>query len=283
MDTGTIDSWSIEVCGIPTASRDDDGDGVINELDQCPGTPLGTTVNEIGCFALVSDNFEINTTSETCPSMNNGTITVSAIEAYTYNTVVNGVAYSFSNTNDLFVENLAPGSYDFCITVEGEDGYQQCFNAVIEEGAIIAGKANVESDKVSIDIFEGTPPFIVLLNGKTVLNTSVPTFSINVNHGDYVEVRTAIDCEGLFLKNIELFDEIIPYPNPTSGIVNLTLPFVKKEVVIEIYNVQSQLISSKRYPVISGKVQLNIEDVSAGVYIVKVLLERPVGLKIVKH
>jgi len=281
-DTGTIDSWSIEVCGIPTASRDDDGDGVINGNDQCPDTPLGTTVNEIGCFALVSNNFEVKATSETCPNTDNGTITVSAIEAYTYNTVINGISYSFSNTSDLLVENLPPGIYDFCVTVEGEDDYEQCFTAVIEEGIIVSGKASVASNKVSIDILEGTPPFNIRLNGKIILNTSAQTFSIDVKHGDVVEVRTAIDCESLFLENIDLLDEIIVYPNPTNGLVEIAIPMAKKRILIEIYNVQSQLISSKIYLVNSGKVQLNLESISTGVYLVRILTDNPVVLKIIK-
>ncbi|MFC1895978.1 OmpA family protein, partial [Thermodesulfobacteriota bacterium] len=32
---------------------DSDGDGVPDNLDQCPGTPKGVTVNDVGCWVLV--------------------------------------------------------------------------------------------------------------------------------------------------------------------------------------------------------------------------------------
>ncbi|MFC1895619.1 OmpA family protein, partial [Thermodesulfobacteriota bacterium] len=32
---------------------DSDGDGVPDSLDQCPGTPKGVTVNDVGCWILV--------------------------------------------------------------------------------------------------------------------------------------------------------------------------------------------------------------------------------------
>ncbi|MGV6845930.1 MAG: reprolysin-like metallopeptidase, partial [Lutibacter sp.] len=47
-DVGTIDSWSIEVCGVPLP--DDDGDGVSNANDLCPNTTAGATVDATGCF-----------------------------------------------------------------------------------------------------------------------------------------------------------------------------------------------------------------------------------------
>jgi len=32
--------------------KDSDGDGVYNDLDQCPGTPFGANVNAAGCWTL---------------------------------------------------------------------------------------------------------------------------------------------------------------------------------------------------------------------------------------
>jgi hypothetical protein len=46
---------------------------------------------------------------------------------------------------------------------------------------------------------------------------------------------------------------------------------------------QSQLISSKTYPVNYGKVQLTIEDKPKGLYLAKVVLNKPVFLKILKQ
>lgn len=37
------------VAVVPPALTDADGDGVIDELDQCPGTPSGSLINNVGC------------------------------------------------------------------------------------------------------------------------------------------------------------------------------------------------------------------------------------------
>jgi len=46
---------------------------------------------------------------------------------------------------------------------------------------------------------------------------------------------------------------------------------------------QSQLISSKIYPVVYGKVQLNIENNLKGLYIVRIITDNPVTLKVIKQ
>ena len=113
--------------------------------------------------------------------------------------------------------------------------------------------------------------------------TSASSFSVAVNHGDLVEVKTAIDCEGVIAKQVDLFETVLAYPNPTKGLVEVSLPISEKEVVIELYNVQSQLISSMTYPVIYGKAQLNLASMPSGIYIVKVQLDKPVILKLIKE
>lgn len=59
---GSCSNWSNE------ASNDLDGDDVTNTLDQCPSTPVGEAVNEVGCAAsqLDSDNDGINDAADLC-------------------------------------------------------------------------------------------------------------------------------------------------------------------------------------------------------------------------
>ncbi|WNH08447.1 endonuclease [Thalassobellus suaedae] len=75
------------------------------------------------------------------------------------------------------------------------------------------------------------------------------------------------------------------YPNPNDGSFSITVPLVEKEVVVELYSIQSQLISRKSYIVNDGIVKMNIQEKPAGLYIVKVHLEsklNDIALKVVK-
>ncbi|MCF8086259.1 MAG: OmpA family protein [Desulfohalobiaceae bacterium] len=50
-----------------TVEKDDDGDGVINSKDNCPGTPSGVQVNAAGC-AVDSDNDGVPDYKDRCPN-----------------------------------------------------------------------------------------------------------------------------------------------------------------------------------------------------------------------
>jgi endonuclease I len=267
--------------GCSESQLDDDNDGVMNDKDLCPNSTIGINVDISGCFKLPSNNFKIETISETCPNKNNGQILITATESFVYDAIINGTNYNFSN-NSLTVENLTPTLYDICIIITSE-GYEQCFKVEIEEGITISGKSTSISGKVSFDIEQGTAPFKVFINDKMTLETHSKTFDIDAKHGDLIEVKTTVACEGLLSKTANFFNEIIAYPNPSNGNFEITLPVEQKEVIIELYNIQSQLISVKTYPVNYGKVHLNIENKPAGIYLVKVNLEEPVLLKIIKE
>ncbi|REE80035.1 putative secreted protein (Por secretion system target) [Lutibacter oceani] len=267
-----------------TSTDDSDGDGVIDTEDLCPNTPLGNEVNTTGCtvFSLAATNFTIEAIGETCPDKNNGQINISAEESLNYTVTIAGKKYDFTNSSSISANDLSPGTYEFCISVVSNN-YEQCYSVVIEEGTIVSGKTSISSKTATVEITEGTAPYNVFVNNKSVFNTYAPEFTIAIKHGDIVEVKTAVSCEGTYSKKINLFEEIVAYPNPTQGIFEIVLPNSKKEVIVEIYNIQSQLISSKTYPVLYGKVQLNLENNPTGLYIAKVYLDDPISLKIVKQ
>jgi len=270
--------------GIGDVSDDDiDGDGILNDIDTCPNTPSGTNVDDTGCpvFTLPSNNFTIETISETCSDKDNGQILITATEIYDYVATVNGSTYNFTN-NSLTVSNLEPGTYTVCITISGET-FEQCYTIIIGEGTTVSGKASVSSKKTNIEMTKGTAPYAVFVNGKKVLQTLSTSFGIDVIHGDLIEVKTDIQCEGVFSQVVNLFDEITAYPNPTTGIFEIALPISLNEIKIEVFSMNSQLISTNTYPVINGKVQLNIESQPVGIYLVKIHLEAPINITIIKE
>lgn len=84
--------------------------------------------------------------------------------------------------------------------------------------------------------------------------------------------------------NTEIF-EVLAYPNPNNGSFSITVPKAEREVVVEVYSVQAQLISRKAYNVTDGIVKMNIQEKLAGLYIVKVNLEskpNSVAFKVIK-
>ncbi|HEY9170329.1 MAG TPA: thrombospondin type 3 repeat-containing protein [Lutibacter sp.] len=278
----TLIGQSVNATGCSQSQLDDDNDGVMNDKDLCPNTTAGTEVNGNGCFFLPSNNFTIESKSETCPDKKNGQILITANKSHSYTATINNASHNFTN-NSLTVSNLAPGTYDVCITVSEDASFKQCYSIVIEIGKTVSGKASVTLNKVSIEIDKGTPPYAVFRNGKEVFETINPSFSVDILHGDFIEVKTANTCEGTFSKAIDLFEGLVAYPNPTTGKFEIGVPILRKEVVVELYTINSQLISKGTYPVIYGKVELSLENQAPAVYLVKVYLETPMTIKIIKQ
>lgn len=264
-----------------SSQLDDDNDGIMNDVDQCPNTPTGLIVNANGCFTLPPNNFTIEVKGETCPDKKNGEIFITPNETYNYRATINNTSHNFTN-NSLTISNLAPGTYEMCITVSEDETFRQCYSIVVEAGKIVSGKASLTSKKASIEIEKGTSPYTIFRNGKELFKTSNPSFSLDVLHGDLIEVKTAKSCEGVFSKMIVLFEGLNVFPNPTDGIFEIALPESLKEVKITLFSTNSQRISAKMYSVVDGKVKLNIENHPAGIYFVKIHLETPLSFKIIK-
>jgi len=264
---------------------DSDGDGILNENDDCPNTEVGAAIDGNGCaiFTLPIDNFIIGAYGESCPGKENGKIEVAAEEAYNYKMTLigNGISITRFFTVGITLGGIKPGTYDVCITVEGEE-FKQCFKLEIAEGFKFSGKSSVSGKTASIEIEKGTAPFKVLINGSEVLETMFNSFEIDVKHGDLLEVKTAIVCEGKLESKINLFKTITSYPNPSKGEFVIAIPSNHKRVMIEIYNTLGQLIEKNEYEVNSGRIIANLSNSPKGIYMVKLYLEEPVTLKLIK-
>ena len=232
---------------------------------------------------LASDNFTVETKGESCLGENNGEINITAKEAFAYQANISGKTYFFIN-NSLNIKNLIPGTYSVSVTIPNEI-FEQQFNITIIKGNTITGKSTITSKTINVEITEGTAPFTVFVDGREQFQTTDSNFSLNLNSGGLLEVVTAKACEGVFSKKIvtsDILETLSAYPNPTSGSFEIEIPTHKNEVKIELYNFSGQLISTKTYPIESGKAQLNLENQASGIYAAKVYLETPEYLKIIK-
>jgi len=238
------------------------------------------TAEEVAKLVLTNTNFAIEVTGESCPNKDNGKIAIEASADLTYNAVVNGNPYSFIN-NVLTLTDLAPGTYDICISI-AEVNMEQCYSVVVPEGAAITAKTVATSDKLQIEIQSGTAPYQVSVNGVYQFETNDSDFDVAVNPGDLLEVTTAKACEGVLSKQITLYDVVTASPNPTSGEFDIYLPTNDSSVAIAIYTAEGKLVSNSNYAIENGKVHLNIANESAGVYLVRVESNPVETIKIIK-
>tara|TARA_B100000809_G_scaffold141837_1_gene139400 strand:- start:34119 stop:38813 length:4695 start_codon:yes stop_codon:yes gene_type:complete len=285
--TDQIYNVTLNVTEVPESEKDDDLDGVKNDVDQCPNSIENAIVNSVGCFDLPVNNFIIEAIGENCLNANNGSISINAGATYNYTLMINGSdTYEFAN--EITIDNLIPGDYSICMTVEGEAAYEQCFNLEVNAAEAIMGSSvqskngNIVTENIVIS--SGTAPYTVSVNGKKMLTTASKNISVNVNHGDEISITTVLTCEGVFSTDVDLMEYFTVYPNPTTDFVQVIIPnVVVAKVMAVVYNSLQQRVSEKEYELIDGKIKISFENMPSGVYFVKLNLKTPVNLKIVKH
>ncbi|WP_147676514.1 BNR-4 repeat-containing protein [Algibacter pacificus] len=225
------------------------------------------------------NNFVIESIGETCAEMNNGKLIIKGIATHDYKVSIDGKDYEFEN--DVTIEGLSPRVYDLCIDVVGED-YKHCYEINIAEAETLSGKINVSKKSAMVSLASGKAPYTIIKNDKKLFETYQSDFLIDVNHGDKILIKSKEACQGKLLKTINLFENIKAYPNPSNGRFELYIPNDIKTINLEVYSIQSQLIISKNIAVNAGKIQLNLADKPNGIYVVKINVNKPVFVKLVK-
>lgn len=226
-----------------------------------------------------SNNFTIKAVGETCQGKNNGKLIINGGAVHDYTVTINGTEYNFNK--EITIEGLSPGMYDFCIDVLGKD-YSHCYEVTIDESGSLSGKISLDKKSASVSLSSGTGPFKVYKNREELFETSQTNFSLDVNHGDVIQIKSQEACQGEMLKTINLLDNIRVYPNPSTGVFELNIPSGIERMELAVYNIHSQLISVRTSKANAGKVELDMADKPNGIYFVKIDSETPKFIKLIK-
>ncbi|MGB5418788.1 alpha-amylase family glycosyl hydrolase [Algibacter sp.] len=255
--------------------NDIDGDGVLNDNDNCSNTPFGATVDVNGCevFTLDANNFALQIISETCRNSNNGSINVSANENLNYliNIVGNSINTSGNFTSNFSVDNLEAGEYKICISVDGQSDYEQCFKITLTEPEDLSVLSKTSNDKKSIQLeMSGSSTYTIIHNDKTFL-TSQSSINLELLAGsNLIRVTGEKDCQGKYEEVIYSGMEMSVFPNPiTHNNLQVYLGDLNSEISsVKMYSILGRHVYSNE----TNKNVLNIDtsNFSKGIYILHV-------------
>ena len=254
--------------------NDLDSDGVLNELDQCPDTQEGAVVNTNGCEILLlpTNNFSVAVTSSTCVGSENGSISISAQnKEYSYTATISGQSSIILNASNNFatsISSLGAGNYDVCFTIAGIDSYNQCFSVTVSEPVPLSTSAKIDLANRSVDLsLKGSTSYNILLNG-AVIKTSTSNLSLELKPGmNYLSISTDLDCQGTYFEEIFVSEDVLAYPNPTDGMLQLYIGGSDNTVTLNVYDINSQNIISKSFEVSSSRViEADISRFKTGIY-----------------
>ena len=261
---------------ITGSAIDQDGDGVLDRDDLCNDTPAGAIVDTNGCevFSLAADTFTVLVTSASCAGMNNGSIALSAKDerySYTYDAGTAGTGVlNAANNYTATLEGLATGSYNICFSVDGQSNYERCYSVSVGEPAPLETNAVVNTSTRTVDLsLRGAKQYQVTLNGKPITteksNITLPLVAGN----NILQVRTDLECQGVYFEEIFVSEEVKVYPNPTSGPLQLYIGGTDRSVTVQVTSLQGSSVMNTTLEVSSRRFgTIDLSNLSSGVYIV---------------
>ena len=255
---------------------DSDGDGVVDAYDECPNTPEGTVVDNKGCkiFSLDPDTFVVETLSNSCIGQTDGEVSVRALNSnYLYLVEFTGSANTLelnnSNSYQSTFTDLATGSYSLCISVVEFPEYRQCYQVKVEEPEELGVLA--VSDRINGLLqlsFSGDGPYTIDLNGEET-KTNNTRITLPLKPGmNRLNVSAKLDCQGSYFEEIFVSENVVVYPNPTEGPVQIYIGGSDKQVSFSVVNLQGQQLQQELVSIPSSRIiEYGLENYSSGVYI----------------
>ena len=261
-----------------------DEDGISDLIDECPNTPKGESVGENGCslLQLPFNNFSISTKDETCTGKSNGRLLIEALEEHDYILEIDGTEHGF--TKGISFETLAPGIYDACLKVKGDENPRQCIEFTINPGQNFRAQTSRHGKEIYVQVQEGTAPYFAKINGKSAGSFATTSFHIPVHPGDTLELFSDVDCEGE-LQVVLPGNALRLLSNPVKEVAEVLLPDTNlSKANVKLYNNSGQLVLSDTYSIEnSSKLKIDTSRIPPGMYHAIISLDRSYSLKLIKR
>ncbi|MEL6484217.1 MAG: T9SS type A sorting domain-containing protein [Bacteroidota bacterium] len=218
---------TVDANGCAESQLDDDNDGVSNTQDDCPNTPQGRIVDARGCIlaALPSDTYIIRVTSTSCIGAEQGIIRVQSQESYLHPYTLTSPSENVTGTfeNEMQFEDLAPGTYELCISVQDNPQLEQCSTIVVSEPDPIAVELDLNDTDNSVTLkLSGSSRYFITLNNLEVITESGQITLPLSPEDNVLEVKGDKSCQGVFSKNLGIqASQLVLYPNPAAEYLEL--------------------------------------------------------------
>ena len=259
-----------------TYEIDSDGDGVADAYDECPGTPEGVMVNNKGCkvFSLDPDTFVVETLSNSCIGQTEGVVSIRALNLnYNYLVEFTGSANTLelNNSNSYLsaFTDLASGSYSLCISVVEFPEYRQCYQVKVEgpEELGVVAVSDRLNGLLQLNL-SGDGPYTIELNGEeTITNNTRITLPLKPGM-NRLNISAKFDCQGSYFEEIFVSENVVVYPNPTEGPVQIYVGGSDKKVSFSVVNLQGQQLHRELVAIPSSRViEYELGNYPSGVYI----------------
>ena len=280
-DTGSINSFSIEMCLLGTPMPNSDEDSIVDDQDNCPNISnqdqLDSDGNGIGdiCDIFSEQNILLSKSNSTCKFKNNGKIQIEVKADYDYNVIIDSDNGFYKNLNfdlsGLIIENLSPGKYSICITSNSFTTYISCYETLIVEPELNVQSFLNLNDRVLNLNLSGSNNYIVTLNDDVHHYKNSGDYKLDLSKKiNYLKVETENQCQNFYEEWIPTEDIIKVFPNPVLNKTNIL--FLKNQFYnISLFDSSGNLLwdncTSQNY--INSSIEIDMTGFVPGLYILE--------------
>jgi len=280
-DGGSINAFSIDVCVEGALRPDADNDGVFDDGDDlCPNTSEGAEVDSNGCeiFRFPQDNFSISVNPESCIDLQDATIRITAENTLDYTITVVGedITVNAQFNEQIEINDLTQGNYEICITASAGDMIFEPFcNMVVvpaAESFTVVTAVSQTNRETSLSL-SGGALYTIVLNGETQ-TTEASEITLDLLPGsNRLQVRTDLECQGVFEENLFITSEPLIFPNPFVATTTIFLGVDVLIVDVGIYDSSGRFMNNQMYTVVNNRITMDFSAFPSGVYYIRLMAE----------
>jgi len=246
---------------------DTDGDNVPDYLDSCPNTTFGVSVNAEGCEIayLDPDLIDVKSIGEVCPGSANGQIIISTSDDRAYKGILdNSIEISFVNEGSFY--NLAPGTHEVCISVDGTDSETICYTLTVKSSSEISLTAKVDAGQVLKLELSGSNEYKVRINNQT-LTTKESKLEVQLKQGlNQISVEGEAPCQGIASHIVNLESDILIAPNPFIDKIEIYPKNGQGKQTVTLYTQTGQVVYRETFLDAPYLVFGNLQSLPKGIY-----------------
>ncbi|MCL6267059.1 BspA family leucine-rich repeat surface protein [Flagellimonas myxillae] len=287
--------WTISDGGkIPLCNEDNDGDGILDQVDSCLDTRPGANVGPDGCEMIPNNAIKVYALTPSCIGSQDGAIEI-AVETtgLEMDIVLEGsgapAQYNDVSTSAPFnITDLAAGNYTLTISIP-EIVFEQQYGITINEVDNITGKRTSLENKTNAVVYEvsGSTAYEVVVNGKARFFNFIDTYSQtirldNLDTYNEITIKGSSDCQGKVADTFFMGETILVYPTITSDKINLIGDY--DHLTVGVFSMAGQLVKHDEVNGATGFTKtMDVSALESGMYMVRIVADnKEKTVKIVK-
>ena len=166
-------------------------------------------------------------------------------------------------------QNLAPGTYEICITIQGKTNYVQCYTIKVTEPNVLLVTNKISSSGKEVTyMLSGASRYNITFNGlsQTVTENQI---KLNLATGqNTIAITTDLNCQGQFEDLIFVSEKVVFYPNPVQDVLSIYCSGTDSKVTATLTDLSGKRMESFSKTVPESRIlQFDLDDLTSGLYL----------------